>query len=263
MIKTKLHILADNIDLRDRTRGADNPLVKDMLNAASYVIADDVLQLLRRDDASKSIKALVAADMVRLPYNPMVVEFEVLPTHHNFCYLTEKDGIISGRCVIMDNSNWAAMVALFEIRAEVKDGQVVVHDGVYRYKSNESEAFKATFATALNLALLMLNTKGIDKQVITVAEGMNKKRVAKGKSKIPTHSVVHVGTIYRRDGSAIKNENGHGGWKMPMHWRCGYARIQHFGKNREETKMVYIPPCIVNFVPEGDAPTAPKRNVKV
>ncbi len=138
----------------------------------------------------------------------------------------------------------------------------MVHKGIYSHDASESKVFVATFATALNLALLMLNTKGIEKQVITVAESLNKKRKAHGKLPIPTHSVVHVGTIYRRDGTAIKHE-GHGGWHMPMHWRCGYTRVQHFGTNREETKMVYIPPCIVNFKPEEAAPAAPHRNVKV
>ncbi len=122
MIKTKLHILAENVDARDMSLGSDNPMVKEMLQAASYVIDDDVLELLRRDDASKSIKALIQAGLVRLPYNPMVVEYEVQHTHHNFCLLREKDGVISGRVVVMDNRNYLAMVAVFEITAEVRNG---------------------------------------------------------------------------------------------------------------------------------------------
>lgn len=262
MIKTKLHILAENVDPSNMKLGRENPMVKEMLDAASYVIDDDVLDLLRRDDASKSIKALVQAGMVHLPYNPMVVEYEVLKSHHNFCLLKEKNGVISGRVVVMENSNYLAMVAKFEITAEVKDGALHINEGIYSHNAYESRVFVATFATALNLALLMLNTKGIDKQVITVAGSLNKKRARHGKPPIPVHSVVHVGTIYRRDGSAIKHEGG-GGWKMPMHWRCGYTRLQHFGTNREETKYVYIPPCIVNFVPEEAAPAAPHRNVKL
>lgn len=261
MIKTKLHILAENIDPSSMERGNQIPMIQEMLNAASYVIDDDVLELLRRDDASKSIKALVQAGMVRLPYNPMVVEFEVAHTHHNFCLLREKDGVISGRPIVMTNKTMLAMVAKFEIRAEVIGEKLIIHEGIYKHGIAESEVFTRTFATALNLALLMLNTKGIDKQVITVSKSLNKKRAAHGKPCIPHHSIVHVGTIYQRDGTAIKREGG--GWHMPMHWRCGYTRLQHFGKDRAEEKMVYIPPCIVNFKPEEAEPAAPHRKIKV
>jgi hypothetical protein len=192
----------------------------------------------------------------------MVVEYEANPKWHEFVMLREKDGAIYGRIATMDNTTTTAMVANNEIKITFSNG--MAHVAPCPGDNHPDFAiFRNAFMVGVNLALLMLNTKGIDKEVVVVSESLNKKRVQRGKPRIPTHSVVRIGTIYRRDGTAIKNENGRGGWHMPMHWRCGYARIQHFGKNREETKTVYIPPCIVNYKPEEDAPAAPHRKVKV
>lgn len=269
MIRTKLHVLASNVDPQNGMLGRDNKIVQDMLKAASFVIDSDVLELVKREDCRKSIRALIEAKMVRLPYNPMVIEFEVDGKSHEFVYLYEKFDIatgatfIMGRPVLMELQMETAMVATHEIAAAVHENEIKVSGGPYEAVGNSAhKLFMHSFAVAVHLALLMLNTKGIEKEVVQVEPSLNKKRIAKGKPPIPTHSVVHIGTIYRRDGSAIKRE-GSGGWHMPMHWRCGYTRRQHFGKNREEEKIVYIPPCIVNFKPEEDAPHAPMRKVKV
>jgi len=267
MIRTKLHVLASNVDPNTNTYGRDFEIIKLMLGAASFVIDSDVLDLVKREDCKKSIKALIEADLVRLPYNPMVIEYE---THdavggtHEFVYLREENGIIYGRPIAMELAKETALCSMFELSAKIAGGQLVVNGGIYEAKRNEpaSKVFLHSFAVAVHLALLMLNTKGIEKEVVQIEPSLNKKRIAKGKHPIPTHSVVHIGTIYRRDGSAIKRE-GSGGWHMPMHWRCGYTRRQHFGKNREEEKVVYIPPCIVNFKPDEDVPHAPMRKVKV
>lgn len=258
MIKTKLHILAANVDPTTMVPGNQHKQIIAMHKAASFVVDKEVLDLLMREDVSKSIKALVEAKMVRLPYNPMVVEFETTPQHHEFVLLREKDSVIYGVTAIMDNATHGAIVINEELRMEVLDDGFIVTNAP---KSQKDRVIIDVFLKGVNIALFMLNTKGIEKRIIEVPASMNKKRTAHGKPAIPTHSVVHVGTIYRRDGTAIKR--GGGGWHMPMHWRCGYTRVQHFGKGREEEKMVYIPPCIVNFKPEEDAPTAPHRKVKL
>lgn len=260
MIRTKLHILANNVDPTTMQAGKDHKQVIAMHKAASFVVDKEVLDLLMREDVTKSVKALVEAKLVRLPYNPMVVEFETTPQHHEFVLLREKDGVIFGTVAILDNHSHAAAVINEELRMEVLDDGFIITNAP---KSVQDKVILDSFLKGVNIALFMLNTKGIEKRVIEVPESMNKKRAAHGKPAIPTHSVVHVGTIYRRDGTAIKNEGGRGGWHMPMHMRCGYTRTQHFGKNREEEKIVYIPPCIVNFKPEEPAPPPPKRKVKL
>lgn len=268
-IRTKLHVLASNVDPRTHQFGRDNKIVQDMLSAASFVIDSDVLELVKREDCWKSIKALIEADMVRLPYSPMVIEYEISGKSHEFCYLYEKIDhatgatLVVGRPILMELERETAAVAEHEIHAKVVDKEIKVDGGVYNDKKSPLHSlFLHCFAVSMHLALLMLNTKGIEKEVVEVPASFNKKRAARGKPSIPTHSVVHIGTIYRRDGTAIKRE-GSGGWHMPMHWRCGYTRRQHFGKGREEEKMVYIPPCIVNFKPDEDAPHAPMRKLKI
>lgn len=261
MIRTKLHILAENIDPDTMTTGAENETVQRMLAAASYVVDKEVLNLLSREDASKSVKALIDANLVHLPYNPMVVEYEVTPLHHEFVLLREENGCIYGTVTVMDNKIHAAMVANREVKLELVDGAFIM-TGYPKADSREAKVITSAFMTGVSIALLMLNTKGIEKEVIEVPARFNKKRQARNKPPIPKHSIVHIGTIYRRDGTAIKRD-GRGGWHMPMHWRCGYTRRQHFGVGREDERMVFIPPCIVNFKPEENAPTAPKRKIKV
>ena len=266
-IRTRIHILASNVDPKTNQFGRDNKIVQDMMKAASFVIDRDVVALVNREDAKKSVKALVEAGLWKLPFNPMVIEYETdggpEGKAHSFVYLYEKGEDIIGRVVLMELGNFTAMCAIDEMTARILNKEIMVDAGRYEKQSNPAhKLFLHTFAVSVHLALLMLNTKGIEKEVVHVPPSFNKKRVAKGRASIPSHTVVHIGTIYRRDGSAIKRD-GHGGWHMPMHWRCGYTRRQHFGKNREEEKMVYIPPCIVNFKPDEDTPHAPMRKLKV
>jgi len=161
MIKTKLHVLAGNVDPRDMTPGRDNYVVKAMLAAASFVIDHEVLELLRRENAAKSIKALIDAGLAKLPYNPMVVEYEVNPKWHEFVMLREKDGAIYGQIATMDNVTTTAMVANEEMKITFSDG--ATHLAPCKGDHHPDFAiFRNAFMVGVNLALLMLNTKGID-----------------------------------------------------------------------------------------------------
>lgn len=262
-IRTKLHILADNVNPVNKRVGREDPTIDAMMNAASYVVDKEVLDLLKRPDVTKSIGALIEVGLARLPISPMVVEFEITPEYREFVLLTEdKDGAtINARYVTLQKSSYIGMIADFDVRVtmnheKIELSNVPVHDKAMK------EVVSGGVQVGVLVALLMLNTKGVDKQIIQ-CEALNQQRTKKGKTTIPKHTVVHIGKIYRRDGSAIERPEGeHGGWKMPMHLRAGYARRQHFGKGREDVKMVYIPPCIVNFVPD-EVVKQPKKVLRV
>ena len=45
---------------------------------------------------------------------------------------------------------------------------------------------------------------------------------------------------------------------MPVHMRAGHVRRQHYGADNADTKLIFIPPVLVNFHP-GETPKPPKR----
>lgn len=277
-VHTKLHILAENVlttsdGIVEKGRilhGADHFAIAAMLKAASFVIDNEVLHLVARSDVLKSINAMLEAGIARLPYDPMVVEFQLdnsefrefvllkegaareFIVHYAAFHLVTEISIVIDvpvRCVLTAHGSQHGVNVFFPKQPNI----------AYALKRSVGNSV----GLALLLALLMLNTKGIDKEVIEVGPALNKKRVASGKKPIPKHSVVHIGRIYRRDGTAIERPEGQrGGWHVTMHWRCGHTRNVPFGKGRTGRRLVYVPACIVNFQPDEKV-VPPKREVQL
>lgn len=296
-IKTKLHILSENVASEDFalttkglqpfrntpkfTKAGSHPLVTKFLNAADYVVDNEVVDLLKRDDCVKSIRALCEAGIARLPVSPMVIEMQLTPAYHDFVLLRERGEYIEAYFAMLDCKTNVAMVSHEPINYKLNDDGsintiVPPHQrnllnkllaGAPTFTSNADDAnelfFKSQFTggiVAVQLALLMLNTMGIEKHEVPVAQ-INKARAKRGRAPIPRHSTVHIGTIYKRDGTA-ERRGADGGWHMPMHIRQAYTRRQRYGEGNKDTKLVYIPMCIVNYK-EGETVPLPKKIVKV
>ena len=97
---------------------------------------------------------------------------------------------------------------------------------------------------AAQIALLMLHTRGIEKEVIEPTK-LNAKRQGTGKIRIPRHTVVRI-RRYDREGRA---HSVGGGRQLPLHLRIGHARHQAHGPHHSERKWIFIPPVIVNYRP--------------
>lgn len=237
-IATKLHKLAEL---------ADDPLLADFERAPKYVVAPDLMEILARPDVQRSIVAMVEAGIARLPFSPLLVEFSVDATIRRFVLLEEvADGIAARQALLA--RDYMAIVSPSRVIVTIAD------DGLSVSKHADEKEGMAT-ALAVSIALLMLNVRGIDKDVIE-AEALNRRRVLSGKPPIPKHTVVRVGTVYDRSGRAVGAGSGR---KMPVHLRAGHSRMQAHGPERSERKQVYIPPVLVNFQ-EGDAaPSIPHK----
>lgn len=293
-IKTKLHILAENIPTeqlrihrdgryaripaKELSTGAKHPRVAKMLAAADYVIDKEVVDLLRRDDCEKSLRALCKAGIARLPVSPMVIEYSIDKAYHEFILLEEVGQEIHAYyCTLFTETN-VAMLAEDPVLMRIDEHGVgysipkgtslnvvkrMLGDPVASVDSSD-EAFKVVSMSAcivaMQLALLMLNTMGIEKREVDV-HTLNKARAARGRHAIPHHSTVHIGTIYRRDGTAVKRDGG-GGWHMPMHIRQAHTRRQHHGPNNSEVKHIFVPMTIVNYR-DGDEVRMPKKIVRI
>jgi len=242
----------------------EHPLLDDMLKADHYVISDDLMNILKRDDVERTIEAVIAAGLNHLPFNPMLVEFQ--PEHdpdvsddraRYFVLLTEKGTGIECRMAVLiskDGKPWKGYFKDNALTVEVYD------DGILVVDQFRNEMHIAAATCAVYLAFLMLNTRGIEKEHVDMRK-LNKQRQKKGKPTIPNYTYVRVGTVYDRDGKPVKNGNGHR--KMPVHWRSGHVRHQRCGEGGNDRKLIFIPAVLVNFRDEGGMPARKIRKVSV
>lgn len=272
MIHTKMHIVHEILDRKDidvtvihlskgNLEEAQN-VVAAMLDAPKYCIAEEVVALLERSDVERSVMAILKAGVARLPFSPMLVEFSPpmggAPASRYFILLLEgnnPDMIIGyGACLSSHDTE------LVVINDPIPIG--ICEDGLIVSTRDKNDTMVWATTVALSLAFLMLNTKGIDKQVIHTGR-LNKARAKTrdGRKPVPQHTVVRIGTIYDRSG---KGHSATGtGRHMPVHLRAGHTRGQHFGKGNEDLKIIYITPCIVNFSDGDDKPKIPNKEVRI
>lgn len=266
MIGTKLHQIRELIV-------EENKLIEEMLAAPKYYIDRDVVELLGRPDVQSSIAAMIIADVARLPFNPLLIEYDTFGDTggkiHCAVLLQEAAGCIQARNFILYES--------------VQHGRTVVREtgqgGYIRIDLlHNSELNKPTIkvdplgcgdrldaqlaAIASMIALLMLNVKGIEKRVVETSR-LNTVRKKHAKSAIPEHTIIHIGTIYDRNGKGHKyvsqGQRGH----MPVHMRRGHARHQACGEGQKDRKWVYIPPVLVNYREEHGPVKIPQQVVRV
>lgn len=108
---------------------------------------------------------------------------------------------------------------------------------------------------AVALALLLINTRGIRKDVV-VPEALNRSRAARGKPVVPHHTIMRIGTVYERDGKTVAG--GGAGKTMVPHYRIGHARNQACGPEMSERVYRWIDAVVVN-----GAHGEPRRPIKV
>ncbi|CAM5576094.1 hypothetical protein MAUB1S_09685 [Mycolicibacterium aubagnense] len=243
MIATKLHILAELCE--------GDPLVAAMQQAPCYSISREIVGIMDRRDVQDSVIAMVEAGIARLPYAPLLVEFSVEECVRRFVLLDEVGDRIQACCAALyrerlaDVSESRAVVSLHELNGI----------SITRYRDAEEGG---AIILAVTVALLMLNTAGIDKQVIDPA-ALNAQRVKRGRAAIPSHTVIRIGTIFDRSGRAVTGSTGR---HMPVHLRAGHVRHQACGPDRADRKLIYVPPVLVNYR-EGDQPRQVKRLVRL
>lgn len=274
MIHTKLHIVHqiaisqdyDHIvmDAKEANVESAVKVVDLMLAAPKFCIDIDVVKLLERDSVEKSIMAILKAGIGRLPYSPLLVEFSPPHIHDPSRYfILLREHTHEGRDVIIAH---AACLGVHDTELVVVADAMpmrLTEEGIVVSALGKDDAMTWAAATGVALALLMLNTKGIEKEHIHTGR-INKARrkAGDGRKPIPEYTVVRIGTIYDRAGK------GHSvtgtGRHMPVHMRAGHTRHQHFGKGNEDVKIIYIPPCIVNFTDEsGEKPKLPSKEIRI
>jgi hypothetical protein len=243
-VSTRFHVL------QELTEG--DLLIAWMAQAAHYSIGADVVDMLTREDVGRSIRAMIEAGIARLPHAPILIEYSAVGTMvRRFVLLNEAEDGFSAECATLVRDQMAD-ISPSKVRVTLTGDHGL---SVGRH-SDLNEAHAVAFAAAI--ALLMLNVKGIDKELIETAK-LNQARVKRGRIPVPAHTVVRIGTNYDRSGRALSA--GSRG-PMPVHMRAGHTRMQACGPEHADRKPIYIPPVLVNYREDGVMPVAPKRLVK-
>ncbi len=222
--------------------------------AAKYFVGDDVVNVITRGDAWSSIQALVRAGMLKLPFNPLMIEYSATNKFRWFILLEDLGDKFLAQAIFCHLDTQQTYYSS-------RDATVTLDDQQFHIEGVRTDQDGNAIACAVCMALLFLNTKGIEKEVRTF-DKFNKIRERKGQAKILPYTTVRIGTVYGRDGKGTKVADGSTGRTMPVHLRAAYTRAQHFGPNNSEVKQVFIESCIVNYRPESGA-TVPELTAKV
>lgn len=217
-----------------------------------YVVDPSLVDLLTRGDVQASINAMVEANIAHLPFEKMLIEFETGTTNVRcFVILAEHHDAFRAEMAVI-HKDGAAEVDTHPFRLALGDRAISVEEPTRL----AHETWMRSSALALTIALLMLNIQGIEKELIKPTR-LNRQRTALGKPSVPTHTVMRIGHVYDSEGNR-HNLNGGSGRVMPVHMRAGHARHQHYGEGNMLTKIIYIPPVLVNFRPDVEI-RQPKR----
>jgi hypothetical protein len=274
---------------------------------AHYVADPKIVKLAGSDAAMATFDAMTKAGIRNLPFDPILIEFAAqnsgtTKTVHSFVRLQTKP-IVPGRfwdSAGVDHSDEVDIYAyvvqyqndsvdreniyVASLPCEVpiavtfaEDGRAFVvkiaADVMDAGESDTNPLMKMEYtmhlvvAEAMSIAMLMLNTKGIEHVPVSMAK-LNKARAKNaGRNHFPIsdYTVLRVGHVYDANGEAHSLAGS--GRHMPVHWRAGHVRNVPYGPHGaavRPTRLRYIPPCLVNFDPllDPQAPT-PKREVTV
>ena len=242
-IATKLH-LALEWDLEE-------PVLLEMHDSAHFVIDQTLIELLSRSDVIGCVRAMIEAEIARLPVDTLTIEFEFDGVRRFVLLKETPKGIVAH---VASLTKEALQVTFRQIQVRLDKIGVFVS-----CHCSDMDGRCAGFAA--QIALLMLHTRGIDKELI-VPEPLNRKRRITGKPEIPRHTVVRIGTVYDREGKGYHVGNGRILHHLPVHLRIGHARHQAHGPKHSERKWIFIPPVIVNYRPD-DEPGEVKMPKKV
>lgn len=268
-----------------------------------YVADAKIKELAESDAAMATLDAMAKAGIRNLPFDPILIEYTSMSlagrTVHNFIRLQTRPlggwaepVTDAGTPVAIDTYAYIVqyqrdprdpdniLIASLPISAPIgiKMGEpgraftvlvqtrVMDERDVNVYTQMEYE-MHLVVAEAMSIAMLMLNTKGIEHVRVDTTK-LNKARLKRNepaKPRINPYTVLRIGHVYDRQGNA--HSIGGSGRHMPVHWRAGHVRNMPYGSFKLDvrpTRPRFIPPCLVNFDPLNpeDAPQ-PKREVTV
>lgn len=267
-------------------------------SAPKFYFERDVMEALmeHQPQVHKSLDAMQQAGVARLPFPYMLVEYDwggpvllllseskkepecpfratamtihQMPAGHDVIVLSPQTYYVSPLITLEDGGKgmrWKIFCAGW-----LKEGPAarkLADMGSVNY-------WKPQIEPGLVATLLLLNTRGIERQEFEAPARLNQIRAKKGKPPIPSHSIIRIGHVYNREGRVVSRDEHQRGHQS-LHWRAGYTAARWVTRKHERwvadrandegrhTVMVYVEPYLVNYDPlDATVPPIPERVVK-
>jgi hypothetical protein len=233
-------------------------LLDRMDSAAKFLITKDIVDLISGPGFAKNLPLLAKAGRLRLPFDPLVVEFE--PPHRGgrwFICLRQHDEtqrIFTTDAIYMHNHDKTMLLS------EPGSVALVMNEAIEAMNFDDKSAGQAV-AGAMMMAIVAHVTKGVAKERVVPDAKLNKARAKRKKAPVPEYTTMRIGQVYDRSGNPVSMTDAGGPRKI--HWRAAHTRRQRYGVGLSQTKIVEIDALLVNYNPGDEKPELPKRRVKL
>lgn len=270
------HYYADHWDDFNPNKKAMRFMIQQFSELPKFVVDSDLLELVMPEGFEHSLLDMKKAEVLRLPFPAMLVEFSYKDTHYVVMLRDTADKSPlswEGGSVTTDTMPFYGVV--FRVHSDEDGEYVVLSPSVQgiNLEDRDGSPWIAISAQSLDIfppskkleglvhttwlkdgaaiyravasAMLVMHTEGVKRAVVDCSK-MNKKRIASNKPPIPRHIVLSIGKVYRSaSGDATDEYNPR---KSPRpHWRRGHLRNVHFGTNKTSIKQKYINPKLVAY----------------
>lgn len=265
MIHTKIHHLLEGLRTRapEMRDGLATMLADAYAVSPHYVLSDELLDVMSDKEVMGTVRALMDAGVCRLPYKHCLVELNQTTTlgikGRAFVWFSEEPAenewlthmtfmYPEGKVVCMDKG---AKVKLLE--PNVADTKWMQPEDIERLPDAPfvfeiqptRHSLDYTIVASLGILLTITHTRGAVKEVVTAEhlKKLNKARISRGRQEVLPYTVFKIGHTYSSKGERTAWAPG---CKMKPHLRAGHTRRQRYGTGRNESKLIFIEPVLVN-----------------
>lgn len=259
-----------------------------------FSIDPALMEIASTKDFHRSILDMKRAEVMRLPFPAMIVEFECKQTnshiitmlrdlrHRERLHFEDQKVLDKG-----DKDNFDFYGLCFMVRKQEGRSYLVAAPGatfvsldIDKPPNKEHNIFTTISSSPMGIvdngeamvlipnceetcafylfkglsAALLLMSTQGVKKEVIECGKINKQRHATGKDPIPRHTYISIGHVYR-SGKGNVSDVYHDRRSPRPHWRRGHHRGVHYGKGREHIRSVYINPRLVAFT--GDREPTP------
>lgn len=264
--------------IKDFDQAKFEALVLEAEKLPMFFVNREVVDILDEKTVVPSITAMAECDCLRLPFPAMLLEYEgppladsgkcprhflivlerdkttKVPFHYDFC--VELISFLDDTVFVSPSIFFATWHNDNEIEKAGVHFKAIVAPYMKPGSLTSEKLSEETFsldvpfiASALYISLLLMNTRGIVKELIEPTR-LNKQRIARGAPTIPSHTVIRIGHVYAKSGQSEAFDHR----RSPRpHVRRGHTREVWLGPRKDPSarkrKLVYIEPMLVSYDP--------------
>lgn len=220
-----------------------------LMTSFPHIVLDQ--QLYKTMDApalSKSVGAMKAAGMMRLPYPNLMLELWGGWTDCRMFVFVSEEGT-DGQFLVRVVDWWHGKIYPTKFEADFQweqrpsdptieilgtDGKTIGQlEGPFEgftvhYTHDQRKEILAQVGCALMLVIMMSNISGLERELVEPRK-LNKQRERQGKSKIADHSVLRIGHVYNSAGRKVSVGQGTRS-AVAVHMRAAHTRRQQHGQ---------------------------------